>query len=221
MDYPRALDVQRGYFDPLVAGTPDAPMCLLTVEHPHVYTLGRSGQEGNMLASEDFLKSIGASYYHTDRGGDVTYHGPGQIVAYPILDLQRLGLGLKEYVNRLEEAVIRTLDGMGIASGRSDGATGVWLESPARKICAIGVRSSRYVTMHGLALNVNTRMEYFSYINPCGFTDRGVTSIEREKGAPQDIEAVKRAFVTHFEDIMNIKTYNYADSKEMGTQAPG
>jgi lipoyl(octanoyl) transferase len=247
-DYADALEVQRSYFDPLVAakaggaagGSDTAPdespeMCLLLCEHPHVYTLGRSGQEGNMLVSESYLTSIGATFYRTDRGGDVTYHGPGQIVAYPILDLERLGLGLKEYIHAVEQAVIRTLADYGIAAGRSEGATGVWLTgpgpgkvnisecpaAPARKICAIGVRSSRFVTMHGMALNVNTDLAWFGHINPCGFTDRGVTSLACELGARQDIQAVKRALVSHMEEIMNIKTYNYADRKKMGTQAPG
>ena len=128
-----------------------------------------------MLVSDEFLRSIGASYFHTDRGGDITYHGYGQLVGYPILDLERLGLSLKEYVWTVEECVIRTVAEYGIEAGRLDGATGVWIEGDtprARKICAIGVKASRYVTMHGFALNVTTDLRYFSYINPCGFVDK-------------------------------------------------
>lgn len=152
-------------------------------EHPHVYTLGRSGKQANMLLGEEQLQRIGATLYHIDRGGDITYHGPGQQVCYPILNLEEFGLGLKEYVHLLEEAVIGVCASYGIEAGRVDKATGVWLDgdtSRARKICAIGVRSSHYVTMHGLALNVNTDLRYFSYINPCGFVDKGVTSLQHE-----------------------------------------
>ena len=148
---------------------------IILCEHPHVYTLGRSGKEGNMLLSEEQLQKIGATLYHIDRGGDITYHGPGQLVCYPILNLEEFSLGLKEYVHLLEEAVIRVCASYGIAAGRLEKATGVWLEGDtprARKICAIGVRSSHFVTMHGLALNVNTDLRYLSYINPCGFIDK-------------------------------------------------
>ncbi|MDR0940485.1 MAG: lipoyl(octanoyl) transferase LipB [Mediterranea sp.] len=154
-------------------------------QHPHVYTLGRSGKENNMLLSEQQLKTIHATLYHIDRGGDITYHGPGQLVCYPILNLEEFGLGLKEYVHLLEEAVIRVCAAYGIASGRLPKATGVWLEGDtprARKVCAIGVRSSHFVTMHGLALNVDTDLRYFSYIHPCGFVDKGVTSLRQELG---------------------------------------
>lgn len=152
-------------------------------EHPHVYTLGRSGKSDNMLLEEKQLSHIGAELYHIDRGGDITYHGPGQLVCYPILNLEDFNLGLKEYINLLEEAVIHVCASYGINAGRMEKATGVWLDtdtSLSRKICAIGVRSSRYVTMHGLALNVNTDLQYFNYINPCGFVDKGVTSIKKE-----------------------------------------
>ena len=148
-----------------------------------MYTLGRSGKANNLLISEQQLQQIGASYFHINRGGDITYHGPGQLVCYPILDLERYGLGLKEYVFLIEEAVILLCASYGIQAMRLEKATGVWLDahtSRARKICAIGVRSSRYVTMHGMALNVNTDLRYFSYINPCGFIDKGVTSLVQE-----------------------------------------
>lgn len=163
-------------------------------EHPHVYTLGRSGKEANMLLGEEQLQRIGATLYHIDRGGDITYHGPGQQVCYPILNLEEFGLGLKEYVHLLEEAVIGVCASYGIEAGRVDKATGVWLDddtSWARKICAIGVRSSHYVTMHGLALNVNTDLRYFSYINPCGFVDKGVTSLQHELGREVSMAEVK------------------------------
>jgi lipoyl(octanoyl) transferase len=167
---------------------------IIFCEHPHVYTLGRSGKENNMLLGEEQLKAIHATLYHTDRGGDITYHGPGQLVCYPILNLEDFKLGLKEYIHLLEEAVIRVCASYGITAGRLEKATGVWLDSgkPAtRKICAMGVRSSRYVTMHGLALNVNTDLRYFSYINPCGFMDKGVTSLRKELGHELPMDEVK------------------------------
>jgi len=147
-----------------------------------------------MLMSEQQLQRIGATYYHIDRGGDVTYHGPGQLVCYPILDLENYGLGLKGYVHLLEEAVISVCASYGIPAGRVEKATGVWLDGDgpkARKICAIGVRSSHYCTMHGLALNVNTDLRYFSYINPCGFVDKGVTSLQKELGREVSFEEVR------------------------------
>lgn len=182
---------------------------LILCEHPHVYTLGKSGAENNLLINNEFLQKIGATYYHIDRGGDITYHGPGQLVGYPILDLEQLGIGLREYIYSIEQAVIETVSEYGIAAGRTKGAAGVWLEAddkPMRKICAIGVRSSRYVTMHGFALNVNTDLSYFAHINPCGFTDRAVTSISKELGGVEvDMKQVKQRFVSHFEKIINVK----------------
>ena len=167
---------------------------LVFCEHPHVYTLGKSGDEHNMLLDMIQLQARNASFVHTNRGGDITYHGPGQLVGYPIFDLANFELGLKQYIYNIEEAIIKTLSFYGIDSCRLEGATGVWLDVglPAcRKICAIGVRSSRYVTMHGFALNVNTQLEYFNYINPCGFIDKGVTSIEKELGTPIDMDELK------------------------------
>lgn len=164
-------------------------------EHPHVYTLGRSGKEKNMLLSDEQLKAIDATLYHIDRGGDITYHGPGQLVCYPILNLDEFRMGLKEYVHFLEEAVINVCASYGIEAGRLDKATGVWIDaetSRARKICAIGMRSSHYVTMHGLALNVNTDLRYFSYINPCGFIDKGVTSLRQELKNEVSMDEVKQ-----------------------------
>lgn len=201
IDYQEAWDYQEERFQLLVdhkrerkGAPPD--QYLLFCEHPHVYTLGKSGDENNLLIHKDFLKKIEATYYKTNRGGDITYHGPGQVVGYPILDLESLGMGLKQYVDLLEEAMIRLLDRKGITATRMDDATGVWLDADhpvkARKICAIGVRSSRYVTMHGFALNVNTNLDYFTYINPCGFDTKGVTSMEKELKHPLDIAQVKQ-----------------------------
>jgi lipoyl(octanoyl) transferase len=177
------------------------------VEHPHVYTLGKSGEANNLLISEPFLKQIHATYYKINRGGDITYHGPGQIVGYPIIDLEKFGLGVREYIEKLEESIIQSLKEYNIASGRLDGATGVWLDvgTPrARKISAIGVRMSRYVTMHGFALNINTDLKYFSYINPCGFQDKGVTSVEKELGAIQNFEASKQLVMKKIANVFGM-----------------
>ena len=197
IDYAEAWKRQEELFDALVAakqeGHPYVNRIVLC-EHPHVYTLGRSGKLQNMLLSEAQLQRIGATLFHIDRGGDITYHGPGQLVCYPILNLEEFGLGLKEYVHLLEEAVIRVCASYGIEAGRVEKATGVWLDGQgarARKICAIGVRSSHYVTMHGLALNVQTDLRYFSYINPCSFVDKGVTSLQQELGHPVSMDEVK------------------------------
>jgi len=168
----------------------------LLVEHPHVYTLGRSGNINNLLIDKDFLKKIKATYYKIDRGGDITYHGPGQLVGYPIIDLEYYHLGIKQYILKMEQAIITIIKHYGIEGGRKAGATGVWLDAKdpakARKICAIGVRASRYVTMHGFALNVNTNLKYFDYINPCGFINYGVTSVQKEIGRPVDMQEVKK-----------------------------
>lgn len=171
---------------------------ILLVEHPPVYTLGKSGHAENLLVAREALEAMGARFFHIDRGGDITFHGPGQLVCYPILDLERIGIGLREYIDALEEAVIRTVGRYGITAGRIAGASGVWIDpqrSHPRKICAIGVRSSRYVTMHGFALNVTTDLGWFTRINPCGFTDRGVTSIASETGSNPSMQEVKRTVV--------------------------
>src|SRR6056297_3636713 len=168
---------------------------LLFVEHPHVYTLGKSGDENNMLIHKDFLEMINATYYKINRGGDITYHGPGQLVGYPILDLEAYNLGLKSYIHFLEQGIIDFMEQYGIRAERSTEATGVWLDPThprkARKICAIGVRTSRYVTMHGFAININTNLDYFTYINPCGFQEKGVTSLEKELNEQVDMEEAK------------------------------
>lgn len=177
----------------------------LLVEHPHVYTLGKSGDEHNLLVNPDFLKKIEAVYYKINRGGDITYHGPGQLVGYPIIDLEHYKLGVKEYIYKMEQAIIQTIAEYGLEGGLKDGATGVWLDAAipgkARKICAIGVRVSRYISMHGFALNVNTDMRYFSYINPCGFIDYGVSSIQKELGREVDMNQVKELVKVKFDAI--------------------
>lgn len=167
---------------------------LIFCEHPHVYTLGKSGDEQNLLLNYIQLQAKDADFIHTNRGGDITYHGPGQIVGYPIFDLDSFNIGLKQYIHQIEECIIELLKLYNIESTRLEKATGVWLDTDtknARKICAIGVKSSRFVTMHGFALNVNTNLEYFNYINPCGFVDKGVTSMEKELGEKMNFEDVK------------------------------
>lgn len=168
---------------------------LLFVEHPHVFTLGKSGSEDNMLANFIQLQAKNAEFIHTNRGGDITYHGPGQIVGYPILNLDYFAKGIRDYIEKLEEAIILCLHHYGLEGYRLEGATGVWLDptvpGKTRKICAIGVRVSRGVSMHGFAFNVNTDLSYFSLINPCGFTDKKVTSLQQELGKEMDINEVK------------------------------
>lgn len=190
-------------------GKPCSKNYFLLVEHPHVYTLGKSGEEKNMLIREDFLKKINATYFKINRGGDITYHGPGQLVGYPIMDLEFHGIGVKQYIEKMEEAIIVTLAGYGLEGERKEGATGVWLnawhQAKARKICAIGVRVSRFVTMHGFALNVNTDLRYFSYINPCGFVTFGVTSIQQELGRPVDMKEVKHLVKENFSRQFSFK----------------
>ena len=188
ISYSEAWEYQQKLFDEALtkktAGE-EVQNKLLFCEHPHVITLGKSGQENNLLLTKEKLKEKGVEYFHIDRGGDITYHGPGQLVVYPIFDLDSFDIGLKKYIHRLEEVIIQLLEDYGIKSERMEKGTGVWLDlddTNARKICAIGVRSSRFVTMHGLALNVNTDLSYFSLMNPCGFIEKGVTSIERELG---------------------------------------
>jgi lipoyl(octanoyl) transferase len=222
-DYKDTWDYQAGIFTELVNnkknrpgemenGSKNLPGTLIFVEHPHVYTLGKSGTENNLLMDNVQLKSKGASFYRIDRGGDITYHGPGQIVGYPIFDLDLLKVGLKDYIFLLEEAIILTLREFGITAARLQGGTGVWLDpeisSRARKICAIGVKVSRYVTMHGFAFNVNTDLTYFNNINPCGFTDKGVTSLSRELGAEQDIEQVKGLVRKNMQKVFDLEWIN-------------
>lgn len=276
MDYKTCWEMQQRLFDALAARKTQSAKCgeatdglpvepndagtILLVEHPPVYTLGKSGRAENLLIDRQALETLGAQFFHIDRGGDITFHGPGQLVCYPILDLERIGIGLRAYIDALEEAVIRTVAFYGIRAGRIAGASGVWIGEEAdagdmpektgkagnaearfperkteetvrtdngqitrsatvcatvngrktsrpRKICAIGVRSSRYITMHGFALNVSTDLAWFSRINPCGFTDWGVTSIEAETGRHIPMDEVKDLVTNHLSKILNVKIY--------------
>lgn len=199
IDYKEAWDRQEELFNAQIERKNRGEQTennLIYCFHPHVYTIGKSGNEQNMLLDDGTVP-----IYRTNRGGDITYHGPGQIVGYPIFDLETLHVGLKEYITRIENAIIAMLADYGITADHYVEGTGVWLdvESPAkaRKICAIGVRSSRFVTMHGFALNVNSDLSYFHRINPCGFTNRGVTSMQSELGREVDIERVKQELYQH------------------------
>lgn len=178
---------------------------LLTVRHPHVYTLGKSGHMENLLVNNHELQELGVQFYKTNRGGDITYHGPGQLVAYPILDLEQFYTDLGKYMRNLEEVIIRTIAEYGIDSGRLEGSTGVWLDADnpqkARKICAMGVKCSRWVTIHGLALNMNTDLTFFGHIVPCGISDKGVTSIAKELGKEVDEAEVERIFLEKFAEV--------------------
>ena len=176
----------------------------LFVEHPHVFTLGKSGDHANLLASEAVLRERGATFFHINRGGDITYHGPGQIVGYPILDLENFFTDIHKYLRLLEEMVILTLAEYGLEGQRSAGETGVWLEAGkpgARKICAMGVRASRWVTMHGFALNVNTDLSYFDLMIPCGIRDKGVTSLSAELGRHVPMAEVRQRLLRHFSEL--------------------
>src|SRR6187402_2302874 len=191
-DYKETWEYQEELFKGIVdlkiqnrreENTVETPNYLLFVEHPHVYTLGKSGDLENLLLSEKQLEAKGATFYKINRGGDITYHGPGQIVGYPILDLENFFTDIHQYMRLLEESVIQTLAEFDISAGRIPGLTGVWLDiddpRKARKICALGVKTSRWVTMHGFALNINTNLQYFDYIVPCGIQDKAVTSLEK------------------------------------------
>jgi lipoyl(octanoyl) transferase len=183
---------------------------LLFCEHPHVFTLGKSGSIANLLLSESGLEQKEAKYYKINRGGDITYHGPGQLVAYPIFDLDQFFTDIHKYMRFLEEAVILTLKEFGISSGRVEGLTGVWIEgdtSRARKICAMGVKSSRWVTMHGIGFNVNSDLTYFSHIIPCGIDDKAVTSMQQELGKPLDMGQVSAVLK---EKLAHLFGYHYA-----------
>lgn len=210
-DYKETWDYQEALFKDIVdtkvrnrredAGL-ETPNHFLFVEHPHVYTLGKSGDIGNLLVDEKVLESKGATFYKINRGGDITYHGPGQVVGYPILDLDNFFTDIHKYLRFLEEMVILTLEEYGLKAERSEGETGVWLNvgTPfARKICAMGVRASRWVTMHGFALNVNADLGYFDLMIPCGIKDKAVTSLNVELGQKEvDIEEVKQKLLKHF-----------------------
>lgn len=182
---------------------------LLFCEHPHVYTLGKSGQQSHLLLNEQGLREKGVQFFPIDRGGDITYHGPGQIVGYPIFDLDHHFTDIHRFLRTLEEAVIGTLEAYGIKAGRIDGLTGVWLDwndpFKARKICAFGIRASRWVTMHGFAFNVNTDLSYFEHIVPCGIADKGVTSMARELGEPLDMAEVKGRLRMELADLFDVE----------------
>lgn len=183
----------------------DSAHHLLFCEHPHVYTLGRSGHEHHLLVDENELKEKKATFYKNNRGGDITYHGPGQLVGYPILDLENFFTDIHKFLRYLEEAIILTLQEYGIEGGRIPGLTGVWIDADdkikARKICAFGVRCSRWVTMHGFAFNVNTDLGYFGNIIPCGIQDKAVTSLEKELGEKIEMNEVKKKVKKHLSDL--------------------
>jgi len=206
VDYQQAWDYQADMFNKILAiksenrtraadAQIDTDNYVIFCEHPHVFTLGKSGNEKNLLIPKENLGSIQATYYHINRGGDITYHGPGQIVGYPVIDMENFFTDIHQYMRVMEEAVIQTLAEYNISAGRIPGLTGVWLDaehlSGARKICALGVKTSRWVTMHGFAFNVNTDLRYFDYIVPCGLPEKSVTSMENELGRKQDMLQVE------------------------------
>lgn len=217
LDYQQAWDRQEQVFSETVQAktqnrnnntTDPVKNHLIFVEHPHVFTLGKSGKPENLLLDEAGLKEKNASYYKINRGGDITYHGPGQLVGYPILDLDNFFTDIHLYLRTLEEAVIRTLADYGIKAGRYEGYTGVWLDADnerARKICAMGVRCSRWVTMHGLAFNVNTDLSYFKNIVPCGIDDKDVTSMEKELRYKLDMDEVKQKLKIHIAELFEME----------------
>lgn len=218
IDYKEAWDFQESLFNRVVSrktANRDLPPehqltpenFLVLCSHPHVYTLGKSGEENHLLVNGDQLAQLHATFYKINRGGDITYHGPGQIVGYPILDLDQFFTDIHKYLRFLEEVIIRTLSDFGIVAGRYEGYTGVWIDADipaqARKICAMGVRTSRWVTMHGWALNVNTDLSYFGNIVPCGINDKAVTSMEKELGKHIDEAAVSERIIFHFSALFS------------------
>ncbi|MBN3035707.1 MAG: lipoyl(octanoyl) transferase LipB [Bacteroidales bacterium] len=209
-----AWNYQKGLFNELLARKTEVVKDqnslhhLIFCEHHPVYTVGRSGTEHNLLAGDEMLRSLGAKVIHIDRGGDITFHGPGQLVCYPIFDLGLLGSGVKRFVGLLEEAVITVLRHHDVKGDRLEGATGVWIDplipGKARKICAIGIRVSRAVTMHGLAFNLNNDLKWFSHINPCGFTDKQVTTLQKELGHPVDASRVKEQLAAEISALFGL-----------------
>ena len=220
LPYREAWDIQEEYFSNTIAVKRqnrqlDSSILtenhLLLVEHPPVFTLGKSGKIDHLLLKEEVLKSKGIAFFKTNRGGDITFHGPGQLVGYPILDLDNFFTDIHKYLRYLEEIIIKTLSDFGLNSARSDGETGVWLDldTPfARKICAMGVRASRWVTMHGFALNINTDLSYFDYIVPCGIQGKGVTSIAKELKREVDPSIVKAAVLKNFSEVFEVEIIN-------------
>lgn len=219
MDYQEAWDYQTRLFDGIIStkvanrqraeeNQEATTNYLLFVEHPHVYTLGKSGDDQHLLVDDQGLREINATYYRINRGGDITYHGPGQIVGYPVLDLENFFTDIHKYLRLLEEAVIATLDEYNIPAGRIDGLTGVWIDRDGpdpRKICALGVKTSRWVTMHGFAFNVNTNLSYFDHIVPCGISDKAVTSMQKELGEVQDVREVEERLLHHIAEQFSME----------------
>lgn len=223
ISYKKAWDYQEELFQAILDAKvhnkkhPDGPIRatshhLLLCEHPPVYTLGKNGHEANLLISDEMMEQYGVEYYKINRGGDITFHGPGQIVGYPILDLERFFTDIHRYMRMLEEMIILTLKEYGMEAGRLKGATGVWLDPDdvfkARKICAMGVRCSRWTTMHGWAFNINTDLDYFKHIVPCGIDDKAVTSMEKELGHPVEMEDVKEKLKKHFATLFDCELVN-------------
>lgn len=217
VDYKNAWDIQEKYFKQAIdrkiairngENLPPPSNYLILCEHPNVYTIGKSGKEENLLLSSEEVKSKEASFYKINRGGDITYHGPGQLVVYPILDLDQFFTDIHKYMRYLEQAVINTLLKFGIQSSRIDGMTGVWIDSSlpsARKICAMGVKSSRWVTMHGIGFNINTNLDFFSHIVPCGIDDKAVTSMQKELDIEVDMQEVENIIIEEFKSLFGFQ----------------
>jgi lipoyl(octanoyl) transferase len=232
MDYKEAWDYQEQLFNEIISvklENRDAPAdqqkitdnYLIFCQHPHVYTLGKSGKEAHLLLNDEGLKQKEATYYKINRGGDITYHGPGQLVGYPIIDLDNFFTDIHKYLRLLEEAIIMTLNDYGIAAGRIEGMTGVWLDHiqrrNPRKICAIGVKTSRWVTMHGFAFNINAHLDYFNNIIPCGITDKAVTSLDKELGRTMDFDEVSSRVKRHLAEVFDFEILD----EVKGIQTPG
>lgn len=229
MDYKTAWDLQELWLQKNLAVKKEAGLAtshqplptvhsLLFVEHTPVYTLGKSGKLSNVLISEEEQKERGIAFFQTNRGGDITFHGPGQVVGYPILDLEKFYTDIGRYLRDLEEVIIRTLADYGVAAGRSAGETGVWIDADVRgrerKICAMGVRCSRWITMHGFAFNVNTDLSYFDHIVPCGIQNKGVTSLQKELGREMPVEEVKEKLKRNFENVFGAELREGKKGKE-------
>jgi lipoyl(octanoyl) transferase len=226
IDYKKAWDYQESLFQGIIQqkidirngrNSEETPNYLLFCEHPHVYTLGKSGSESNLLLNEAKLADNNAHFYKINRGGDITYHGPGQLVAYPILDLDNFFTDIHKYLRLLEESVIQTLHYYGVESGRVEGMTGVWIAGDtkdARKICAMGVKSSRWVTMHGIGFNINTDLSYFNHIVPCGIEDKSVTSLQRELGRAVDLHELKTVLLEKLAEQFGFNYVNTPAKKE-------
>lgn len=223
VDYVKAWNYQTALFNQIIEvkktnrDLPESKQVLtnnylIFCEHPHVYTLGKSGDKNNLLISEDELSKIGATYHHINRGGDITYHGPGQIVVYPVIDLENFFTDIHKYMRLLEESVIQVVNEFGLESGRVAGLTGVWMKPQnhlqTRKICALGVKTSRWVTLHGLAFNVNTDLSFFKHIVPCGIDDKPVTSLSKELGSAQNIESIKETLLTKIVSLFDMTLVN-------------